>query len=130
MFVARAMAGSDAAVPMTYGPDPATGRSYSCNSSNPNLYFTDVAKNDQYCRHTHYLWAKDVNTGVTGNSYQPGLNVSRGAMAKFRHGFPRRDVAPPGGGSARCRFVSRLDPRLAIDENASTADATPRVRLP
>ncbi|HEV8118428.1 MAG TPA: S-layer homology domain-containing protein [Thermoanaerobaculia bacterium] len=83
LFVARAMAGSDAAVPQAYGPDPTTGRSYSCNPSSPSLYYTDIAAGDLYCRHAHYLWARDVNTGVSGNSYQPGLNVSRSSMAKF-----------------------------------------------
>src|SRR5580765_2353658 len=42
MFIARAMTGSDAAVPVTYGPDPVTGLSYSCDPNTPNLHFTDV----------------------------------------------------------------------------------------
>ncbi|HKA35375.1 MAG TPA: S-layer homology domain-containing protein, partial [Thermoanaerobaculia bacterium] len=83
MFVARAMAGSDSAIPLAYGPDPTTGRSYSCDPASPLLHFNDVATGDQFCRHTHYLWARDVNTGVSGNAYQPGLNVSRSDMAKF-----------------------------------------------
>jgi hypothetical protein len=83
MFIARAVAGSDAAVPQTYGPDPVTGRSYSCNAGTPNLHFTDVTTSDLYCRHTHYLWAKDVISGFPDNTYQPALSVTRGAMAKF-----------------------------------------------
>ncbi|HEV8117614.1 MAG TPA: PKD domain-containing protein, partial [Thermoanaerobaculia bacterium] len=83
LFIARAVAGSDAAVPVTYGPDPITGRSYSCNAGTPNLHFTDVTTSDIYCRHTHYLWAKDVISGFPDGSFGPSLLVNRGAMAKF-----------------------------------------------
>jgi hypothetical protein len=83
LFIARAVAGSDAAVPVTYGPDPVTGRSYSCNAGSPNLHFTDIATSDIFCRHTHYLWAKDVISGFPDGSFGPGLFVTRGAMAKF-----------------------------------------------
>ncbi len=44
-FLARALAvalGGASSVPLTYGPDPATGRSYSCDAGSPNLHFTDV----------------------------------------------------------------------------------------
>jgi WD40 repeat protein len=95
MFIARAMAGSDAAVPQAYGPDPATGRSYSCNPGSPNLHFTDVTTGDIFCRHTHYLWAKDVISGFPDNSYQPAAEVTRGAMAKFlANGFNLRLYGP------------------------------------
>ena len=83
LFIARAVAGSDANVPQTYGPDPVTGRSYSCNPASPNLHFTDVTTSDIFCRHTHYLWAKDVIAGFPDGSYGPSLLVTRGAMAKF-----------------------------------------------
>ena len=83
LFIARAVAGSDAAVPVTYGPDPNTGRSYSCNPATPNLHFIDITTSDIFCRHTHYLWAKDVISGFPDNSYQPNGLVTRGAMSKF-----------------------------------------------
>ena len=83
MFIARALTGSDAAVPLTYGPDPATGRSYSCDPARPNLHFTDVATTDQFCRHANYLWAKDVDTGIYDGTFQPSANVTRAVMAKF-----------------------------------------------
>jgi hypothetical protein len=83
LFIARAVAGSDAAVPVTYGPDPVTGRSYSCNGGTPNLHFTDIATSDIFCRHVHYLWAKDVISGFPDGSFGPSLLVNRGAMAKF-----------------------------------------------
>jgi hypothetical protein len=83
LFIARAVAGSDASVPVTYGPDPVTGRSYSCNAGTPNLHFIDITTSDLFCRHVHFLWAKDVVSGFGDNSYQPGGLVTRGAMAKF-----------------------------------------------
>ncbi|HKF42493.1 MAG TPA: S-layer homology domain-containing protein, partial [Thermoanaerobaculia bacterium] len=83
LFIARAVAGGDASVPVTYGPDPVTGRSYSCDPMSPNLHFIDITTSDIFCRHTHFLWAKDVISGFPDNSYQPNLNVSRGAMSKF-----------------------------------------------
>jgi hypothetical protein len=95
LFIARAIAGSDAAVPVTYGPDPVTGRSYSCNAGSPNLHFTDISTGDIYCRHTHYLWAKDVISGFPDGSYGPALPVSRGAMAKFlANGFNLKLYGP------------------------------------
>ncbi|HKA38014.1 MAG TPA: S8 family serine peptidase [Thermoanaerobaculia bacterium] len=83
LFVSRAMAGSDAAVPLAYGPDPVTGRSYSCDPASPNLHFTDVTTSDIFCRGTHFLWAKNVISGFPDGSYGPTLLVTRGAMAKF-----------------------------------------------
>ena len=83
LFVSRAMAGSDAAVPLAYGPDPVTGRSYSCDPASPNLHFTDVTTSDIFCRGTHFLWARNVISGFPDGSYGPALYVTRGAMAKF-----------------------------------------------
>jgi trimeric autotransporter adhesin len=84
MFIARAMAGSDAAVP-SYQTEAATARSYSCDASDPLLYFTDMTASSQYCRHVHYLWAKDVIAGciATPAQFCPSSMVTRGQMAKF-----------------------------------------------
>ena len=95
LFIARAVAGSDAAVPVSYGPDPVTGRSYSCNAGSPNLFFTDIATTDIYCRHTHFLWAKNVISGFPDGTFGPALPVSRGAMAKFlANGFNLKLYGP------------------------------------
>ena len=51
-------------MPETYGPDPNTGNSYSCNPSSPDLYFTDVTTSDSFCKHVHYLWARNVIAGL------------------------------------------------------------------
>jgi hypothetical protein len=95
LFVARAVAGSDAAVPVTYGPDPGTGRSYSCNPSTPDLHLSDITTSDIFCRHVHFLWAKNVVSGFPDGTYGPSLPVSRGAMAKFlANGFNLTLYAP------------------------------------
>jgi hypothetical protein len=95
LFMARAVAASDAAVPVSYGPDPLTGRSYSCDPGSPNLHFADVTTSDLFCRHVHYLWAKDVISGFPDGSYGSALNVSRGAMAKFlANGFKLQLYGP------------------------------------
>jgi hypothetical protein len=83
MFIARAVTGNDPAVPVAYGPDSVTGRSYSCDPSSPDLHYTDISTGDLYCRHVHYLWARNINTGYTDATYRPSLNVSRADMAGF-----------------------------------------------
>jgi S-layer family protein len=84
-FVAKAMVapGGGPAVPLTYGPDPVTGLSYSCDTGSPNTHFTDVPATDQFCKHVHFLWAKGVVTGCTGTTYCPDSDVARDEMAKF-----------------------------------------------
>ena len=73
------------AVPLTYGPDPITGLSYSCNAASPSVHFTDVPASDPFCKHVHYLWAKGIVAGCTGDRV-----LSR------RQRRPRRDGEVPG----------------------------------
>jgi hypothetical protein len=84
-FIAKAgvAPGGGNAVPLTYGPDPGTGRSYSCNSGSPSLHFTDVPVSNAFCKHIHYLWARGVVDGCSATKYCPGQPVNRDAMAKF-----------------------------------------------
>ena len=84
-FVAKAIFAPKgaAAVPLTYGPDPKTGFSYSCDSGTPNTHFTDVTVSQPFCKHIHYLWATGVLTGCTATEYCPTATVTRDAMAKF-----------------------------------------------
>ena len=84
-FVAKAMVapGGGPAVPLTYGPDPVTGNSYSCDTGSPNVHFTDVPATDPFCKHAHFLWAKGVVTGCTATTYCPDSDVARDEMAKF-----------------------------------------------
>jgi hypothetical protein len=84
-FIAKAIvapAGGDG-VPLTYGPDPVTGFSYSCAAGSPNLHFTDVPVSNAFCKHIHFLWAKGIVSGCSATQYCPSQTVARDAMAKF-----------------------------------------------
>jgi hypothetical protein len=85
IFVARGIVqpGGGAAVPLTYGPDPVTGRSYSCDASSPDLNFTDITTADSFCKHVHFLWAKGIVSGCTADQYCVAGEVTRGEMARF-----------------------------------------------
>ena len=87
IFIAKAIVapGGGGAVPVTYGPDPITGFSYSCDAGSPSLHFTDVSVTDTFCKHVHFLWAKGVISGCSGSPdlYCPTLRVGRDEMAKF-----------------------------------------------
>ncbi|HTO77161.1 MAG TPA: S-layer homology domain-containing protein, partial [Thermoanaerobaculia bacterium] len=84
-FIAKAVVapGGGAAIPQTYGPDPTTGLSYSCEAGSPSVHFTDVPATDAFCKHVHYLWAKGIVAGCSGTTYCPAGTVSRDQMAKF-----------------------------------------------
>jgi hypothetical protein len=75
--------GGGADVPTTYGPDPDTGREYSCNPSTPNVHFLDVPATNSFCKHAHFLWATGVIDGCTATEYCPDPPVARDTMAKF-----------------------------------------------
>jgi len=83
-FIAKAIVapGGGNSVPLTY-TDPGTGRSYSCSAASPNLHFTDVPTSNAFCKHIHYLWARDVIAGCSATQYCPTQSVTRDAMAKF-----------------------------------------------
>ncbi len=85
IFIAKAMVApaGGPGVPLTYGPDPVTGFSYSCDASSPNLHFLDVTVADTYCKHVHYLWARGVVAGCSATEYCPSLDIGRDEMAKF-----------------------------------------------
>jgi len=84
-FIAKAIVapGGGPAIPPTYGPDPVTGLSYSCNAGTPNVHFTDVPATDPFCKHVHYLWARGIISGCGATTYCPASSVTRDAMAKF-----------------------------------------------
>jgi len=85
IFIAKAVVapGGGSAVPETYGPDPKTGRSYSCSPGSPSLHFTDVSTSDSFCKHAHYLWATGIIAGCASDQYCPAPDVGRDEMAKF-----------------------------------------------
>ena len=72
-FLAKAIVapGGANAVPLSYGPDPSTGRSYSCAAGTPNVHFSDVPPSNAFCKHIHYLWAKGVVDGCSATKYCP-----------------------------------------------------------
>jgi CSLREA domain-containing protein len=84
-FIAKAVVAPNGgpAIPQTYGPDPVTGLSYSCNTGSPNIHFTDVPATDTFCKHVHFLWAKGIIAGCSSTTYCPTGTVSRDQMAKF-----------------------------------------------
>jgi hypothetical protein len=85
-FLARAVAvalGAGNSVPLSYGPDPVTGRSYSCNAGSPNTHFTDVPASNAFCKPIHYLWARGIADGCSATQYCATGPLSRDAMAKF-----------------------------------------------
>jgi hypothetical protein len=84
-FVARALVqpGGDDAVPLTYGPDAVTHRSYSCDAASPNVHFSDVPETDPLCKAVHYLWAKGIIAGCTSTDFCRGGDITRDQMAKF-----------------------------------------------
>jgi hypothetical protein len=85
IFVAKAIVAplGGPGVPLTYGPDPVTGLSYSCNPATPNLHFTDIGTSDSFCKHVHYLWAKNIVSGCSATQYCPTQGVTRDQMARF-----------------------------------------------
>ena len=84
-FIAKAVVApaGGGGVPLTYGPDPVTGFSYSCSAGSPQLHFTDVAATNTFCKHVHYLWARGIIGGCSADKYCPGDPVTRDAMSKF-----------------------------------------------
>ena len=84
-FVAKAIVAPNGgpAVPTTYGPDPVTGLSYSCDAGSPDVHFSDVPATNSFCKHVHYLWAKGIIAGCSSTTYCPTGSVSRDQMAKF-----------------------------------------------
>ena len=82
MMVARSVAGREDAVPLSYGPDPATGRSYSCEPAKPSLHFKDVSPAEIFCQHVHYLWAKG-RMADSPDTFAPTRSTTRRELTKF-----------------------------------------------
>jgi hypothetical protein len=81
ILVAPPPADNDSTVPLAYGPDPATGRAYSCDPSSPSLHFADVGTLDPFCRHAHFLWAKGVLEGCSADRFCASDEVARDEIA-------------------------------------------------
>ena len=81
--IARALVApdGDGGIPPTYGPDPITGRSYSCDTG--ISHFTDVSASGASCLHVNFLWALGVIEGCGEDTFCPDGDVTRVEMAKF-----------------------------------------------
>ena len=88
IFIARALAGSGDAVPKK-------GPGYDCSPGGASL-FVDVAPTDLFCKHVHYLAARNVMPGCGGSLFCVGETVTRDAMASLI----ANAIVAPGGDSA------------------------------
>ncbi len=79
MFLTRAVAGSDAAVPSAFS-NPSNGRSYDIPAG--NRHFTDLI-GDPNEKHANYMWALGITDGCSDTTYCPSDLLTRGQMARF-----------------------------------------------
>ncbi len=116
-FIARALVapGGGAAVPISY-TDPTTSKSYSCAAGSPLVHFADVPASNPFCKHIHYLWAKEIVDGCTATTYCP-----RPARRPRRHGqVPRQRIRAPAlrtlkdGRRHAPRKIARLRPLRVV----------------
>lgn len=99
-FIARSIAGSDAAVPSTgtVGMTP-----YDCSPTGTSL-FSDVPAGGQFCRHVHYIAARNVTAGCgISGQFCPTDPTPRGQMAAF---IARSLVAPEGDAGVPANYTS------------------------
>jgi hypothetical protein len=100
LFVARGLAKGDANVPVS-GTLNATA--YNCIAGGASA-FTDVASTDPFCRHVHYIAAKNVTLGCAPSKYCPGDLLSRLQMAAL----VAKAMVAPGGGAAVPETIGTL----------------------
>ena len=90
IFIARGIAGGGAAV-----PDSGTvgSSAYNCVSGGTSL-FSDVSPTDIFCKHVHFIAARNVTLGCGGGKFCPAGSVNRLEMASF---MAKAIVEPFGG---------------------------------
>ena len=81
VFMAIALAGSDAAVPVS-GTIPGGG-DYNCVAGGSSLFPNDVPPTDGACRHVHYIYGQGITAGCADGSFCPSVTLSRDQMAVF-----------------------------------------------
>jgi uncharacterized repeat protein (TIGR01451 family)/CSLREA domain-containing protein len=91
IFIARALL---AGAPVPHS-GMAGGKPYDCVAGGASIY-TDVSPTDIFCRHAHYLAARNVTLGCSATEFCPSANVTRDGMAAFI----ARALVAPGGGAA------------------------------
>ena len=92
LFTARAMSGGGSVIPSsgTLGASP-----YDCVTGGVSL-FADVAPEDIFCKHLHYLAGQNVDLACSPTELCPSQTVRRGAVA----GFIAQALVAPGGDGA------------------------------
>lgn len=87
VFLARSQPpnnpGGDADVPMVYGPDLNTGRSYDCNVATADVPFSDVSASHPFCKYISYVWARGIVDGFGDGTFRPNFLITREQMAKL-----------------------------------------------
>ncbi|MCC6130145.1 MAG: carboxypeptidase regulatory-like domain-containing protein [Acidobacteria bacterium] len=81
VLLARAIAGSDAAVPSS-GFVPAGGP-YNCAPGGASLFPYDVPPTDSGCRHIHYIYSMGITSGCGDFSFCPANEITRSETAVF-----------------------------------------------
>ena len=101
-FISRARSGSDASVPVS-GTVPGAG-AYDCVPGG-RAVFTDVAPQDTFCRHVHFIAANGLTFGCTDgtqlqSTYCPGSAITRRSMAvMLARDLAGGDASVPSSGS-------------------------------
>jgi hypothetical protein len=91
IFIARGIAGGGTAVPSS---GTVGSSAYNCSSGGTSL-FTDVSPTDIYCKHVHFIAARNVTLGCGGGKFCPADSVNRLQMA----GFMAKAIVQPFGGA-------------------------------
>ncbi len=92
IFLAKVLAGDGSFVPST---GTLNGQAYSCSAGGVSR-FSDVAPTDAFCKHVHFIAARNVTLGCGPTTYCPSQAVTRDAMASFI----AKAIVAPGGGAA------------------------------
>ena len=107
VFIARAVAGSEAGVPLAT-PTRAPAERYSLRSALAEHVLRRTSRSgDWYCKHVHYLWATGVISGCdqTNHLYCPGSRRAPGSDGEVPlpdgFGLKLHDYLPPRGSGRR-----------------------------
>jgi hypothetical protein len=114
IFVAKGIAGLAEDVPSS---GSVGASAYSCKAGGHSL-FTDVAPTDAFCKHVHYLAARNVTLGCNATQYCPAQTITRDAMASFI----AKAIVAPGGGAAVP--VTYTDPKTARSYSCISGSAS------
>ncbi len=116
IFVARALAGGSANVPVS---GEVNGQGYNCIAGTSGAsIFTDVFPTDIFCRHVHYIATQNVTLGCSATQYCPAGTISRIEMAAF---IAKAIVAPGGGAAVPITYT---DPVTGFSYNCNSGQGS------